>query len=137
MANVIRNLGELVAGGENLITEFKSHQVFDKEDLRKLAEEIVALANRCGGTICVGISDDGKVEGHQFQDVNKVRERLDNLCHDRISPAISLQTELLRHPEGEVLLIDVPQRRGIPHAVFSTSTACNRTASIAICSWPG
>ena len=50
-------LRELISGGENSMVEFKP------DDCRpeQLAKEVVALANFQGGTILLGVDDDGTV----------------------------------------------------------------------------
>ena len=50
---------ELIAGGENSKVEFK------RDSLRpeKLAKEIVALVNLNGGTLLLGVEDDGRISG--------------------------------------------------------------------------
>ncbi len=55
----IKNLEELIAGGETLAVEFKS----DVERLpdAELIEAVTCLANAQGGTLLVGVEDDGRV----------------------------------------------------------------------------
>jgi ATP-dependent DNA helicase RecG len=52
--------------GETLTVEFKS----DRKPLpdRELVAAIVALANAEGGTLFLGVEDDGTVTGSQYQD---------------------------------------------------------------------
>ena len=50
---------EMIAGGESVSVEFK------RDDIRpeQLAREVVAMANQQGGTILLGVEDDGKISG--------------------------------------------------------------------------
>ena len=59
------SLQELIANGENSAVEFK------RDDLRpeQLAREVVALANFRGGSILLGVEDDGTVSGIQREDL--------------------------------------------------------------------
>lgn len=59
------DLQNLIANGENSGVEFK------RDDLRpeQLAKEIVALANLKGGSILLGVEDDGSISGIQRADL--------------------------------------------------------------------
>lgn len=59
------DLLQLIANGENSGIEFK------RDDLRpeQLAKEIVALANLKGGSILLGVEDDGSISGIQREDL--------------------------------------------------------------------
>lgn len=59
------DLLQLIANGENSGVEFK------RDDLRpeQLAKEIVALANLKGGSILLGVEDDGSISGIQRDDL--------------------------------------------------------------------
>ena len=58
----LARLNQLLAGGEALDREFKSDQRREFSD-RDIFEEIVALANTKGGTLLIGVEDDGTVTG--------------------------------------------------------------------------
>ena len=51
-------LADLIAGGESLTVEFKK-----EANDRDLVEAVVCLANAQGGTLLVGVDDDGRVVG--------------------------------------------------------------------------
>jgi predicted HTH transcriptional regulator len=53
----IKKLKNIIAGGENLTTEFK--QRFSTHT--KIAKEIIAFANTIGGILLFGIDDDGSI----------------------------------------------------------------------------
>ena len=59
------DLLQLIANGENSGIEFK------RDDLRpeQLAKEIVALANLKGGSILLGVEDDGSISGIQRENL--------------------------------------------------------------------
>ena len=50
---------EMITGGESAAVEFK------RDDIRpeQLAREVVAMANQQGGTILLGVEDDGTISG--------------------------------------------------------------------------
>ncbi|MFC0906126.1 helix-turn-helix domain-containing protein [Clostridium sp. MT-14] len=71
----------IIENGENSYIEFKEEGIKAKE----LAEEIVAFANSEGGTILIGVSDDGKIKG--ITDKN-IEEKIMNVCRNNCIPNI-------------------------------------------------
>ena len=53
------NLSELISQGENSSIEFKSEKVRPES----VAREMTAFANTNGGTLLIGIEDDGTITG--------------------------------------------------------------------------
>jgi len=72
---------QLIQNGESSIVEFKSEDVHPVS----LAEEIVAFANFEGGTILVGVEDDGKVAGCKRKGTE---EFIINVCRNNVRPAL-------------------------------------------------
>ena len=93
---------------ETLEIEFKS-------DLKKLSDSdlvdaIVAFANTSGGSLYLGVEDDGSVTGlhEQHTDITQLAALIAN----RTVPPVSVRTEILE-AEQPVLLIQVPKSRSI------------------------
>jgi hypothetical protein len=42
---------------------------------------------------------------------------LSQLAKDKCSPAVSLSTEIVHHPDGNILVAEIYRRKDIPHAV--------------------
>lgn len=102
---------------EKLKIEFKDSRILKSDKGKeKLASEIVAMANRHGGKIFLGIKDDGTFEGKDIFEIDKDKGIIDNICHTRISPSVDYLIEFLNCDEGDVLIIHVQKRKGIPHA---------------------
>ena len=83
------------AEGEGQKIEFKAK-------ITALAKEIVAFANASGGSLFLGISDDGEIVG--IDDSNRLRSQIQNVangCDPRIDICIA--------PRGNVVEIIVPQ----------------------------
>jgi ATP-dependent DNA helicase RecG len=60
-----QNYLRMIQGGESQFVEFKRAAV----EARHLAEDLVALANADGGTVFIGVEDDGRVSGIEgYQD---------------------------------------------------------------------
>ena len=79
-------LEQILSKGENLTVEFKSwvHVKDMKERISLAVDEFVAFANAKGGTVYLGIEDDGTVVGCTDYDMQKIMESI----YDRIRPAL-------------------------------------------------
>lgn len=93
---------------ETMEIEFKS-------DVKKLSDTdlvdaVVAFANTAGGSIYLGVEDDGTVTGlhEQHRDITQLAAFIAN----RTVPPISVRTEIIL-AERPVLLIQVPKSRSI------------------------
>ncbi len=83
---------------------------------KKLGYEVVALANRYGGKLILGIKDDGTFEGRNIFVIDKDKSVIDNICRTNISPVIDYDVDFLQCDKGDLLVINVPKRKDIPHA---------------------
>ncbi|MGM0489905.1 MAG: RNA-binding domain-containing protein, partial [Planctomycetota bacterium] len=99
-------LEKLIAAGESLDREFKSdrQQISD----RVIYEEVVALANTDGGTLLIGVEDDGEVTGAKPRhgkttDPTKLRAAIFN----NTVPNVNTRVHVLTHPQGPVIAIEV------------------------------
>lgn len=110
---------EIIAKGENEHVEFKSSLRWNPESNRndKVTEQAViktvaAFLNNKGGTLLIGVRDDGKILGigqDRFENIDKLLLHLTRLIKERISPVhmryIGYEVEDI---DGEqVLRIDV------------------------------
>jgi ATP-dependent DNA helicase RecG len=83
------NIIELIKNGENSFVEFK----IEKVDNAKLAKEMVAFANSRGGTLLIGVKDNGQIEGISAP---QLEQRIMNIAASSIYPSIiPLYYELL------------------------------------------
>lgn len=102
---------------ENMKVELKRSTLLrEDKGQKKLAYAIVALANRFGGKLILGLDDDGSFEGKNIFNVDEDKGIIENICHMKISPVIDYDTEFVRCEEGDVLIVNVQKRKGIPHA---------------------
>ena len=117
---------------EKITIELKSfRKLFDKnsdkasEKRRDLSYEIVALANRFGGKIILGLNDDGTFDGKmpltitpsRNINIDEVKGIIHQICYDSISPRIDITTQFLECPEGDLLIVYIPKRKNIPIAI--------------------
>jgi ATP-dependent DNA helicase RecG len=98
-------LEEIVAGGETLTVEFK-RQLSDRD----LWEAVVCLANGHGGTLLIGVDDDGTICGaHPRHGDHTSPDRLAAAIQNNIEPPLGVTVDLLPHEDKEVIAVRVPQ----------------------------
>jgi len=100
-------LRELLNQSETLTVEFKRDQPQQISD-REIYEAIVCLANRQGGTLLIGVEDDGTVTGAQPRHgVATDPIRLQAAIFNNTEPPINTRVSVYRLAEGEVIAIEV------------------------------
>jgi len=90
-------LRAIVEQGENSSVEFKTQNV--RSD--SLAKEMVAFSNTFGGTIFIGIDDDGNIEG---VDDLSLEERVTNTARHNLIPPINPEVSF-RELDGQRILV--------------------------------
>jgi ATP-dependent DNA helicase RecG len=109
-------LAELIAGGETLTVEFKR----DAND-HDLVEAVVCLANAQGGTLVLGVEDDGKVVGARPRHGRATDpRRVEALVSNSTRPAIGVRAELETVAGKSVLVLQVPK------AILPVATSAGR-----------
>lgn len=105
----VRDLKKLVAQGESASLEFKRKASYPD----KIVREMIAFANTKGGTLLVGISDDGELAGlkHPEGESYVIQQSL-----RKCSPGLSVTETLI--PIGEaryVIQYHIGESRNKPH----------------------
>jgi predicted HTH transcriptional regulator len=116
-AQAAPTIAELIAGGETEDVEFKSTlqtnlhtgQPDDKMQMTVL-KTIAAFLNAGGGTLLIGVADDGRVTGlaaDGFSNEDKMSLHLVNLLRDRVGELFLpyIHPEFVEHNGGRVLSI--------------------------------
>ena len=100
-------LEKVLADGESLTVEFKS----DRQGLpdRELVKAVVALANTEGGSLYLGVEDDGSVSGLHQNHQNT--SGLEAMIANRTTPSVAVIVDRLFVEAGVVALIKVPKSR--------------------------
>lgn len=85
-------LKSLIDGGETLTVEFKGEEKEPFND-RSLYEAVVCLANGEGGTLLIGVEDDGRVTGARLRhgsttDIQKIQAAIFNNTEPRINTRV-------------------------------------------------
>lgn len=93
-----RELLELLAKGENERVEFK------RNVNSRVAETICALSNTFGGTIIIGIADDGKVLGvlNPDDELQKLSDMISSIV-----PSVKIKTEILKIDSANLIIIEI------------------------------
>ncbi len=114
-------VARLVGGWELVTVEFKSRRFltdWGREAARNLAAQLVSLSNRDGGRIVFGVDDKTRaIEQGPFNEKHVCVERVAHVARDLCSPPPDLAHEFVECPEGEVLVVSVGRRAGMPLAV--------------------
>lgn len=124
---VLSNSGlrSLVRIGEGYHLEFK-RRVSSPE---RIAREAIAFANTWGGTILIGVGDDGSLLG--VKDVDEELYDLERALTAFCQPAISYKWRTVPiSPKREVIVIDIPESVRKPH--FLHAEAVDREAFVRI-----
>jgi len=103
----VDEINYLIRQGEGLKIEFKEakdsvpHSFYDT---------VVSFANTDGGTILLGVDDNGKVTG--IDPAAKIKLQKDIITAmnstDVINPPMYVQPILANHPDGEILVMQIP-----------------------------
>ena len=111
-----RDILKLIARGENETIEFKVEKV-DSDDL---AKTMTAFSSLEGGTILIGVSDKGDVEGIKAPE--KLRKRVLDIGIDMCDPRIFPDIKIAKVEGKDVLVVKIPEgfikpcsARGVPY----------------------
>jgi ATP-dependent DNA helicase RecG len=102
-------LRQIIEGGETFTVEFKGEERALLSD-NDLIEAVVCLANGQGGTLLIGVEDDGRVTGARPRH-GPVTDplRLHSLIQSRTVPALSTRVHLQEYEGRSLLIIEVPR----------------------------
>lgn len=121
-----KTLAEIIQSGEDSAVEFKSAEFRNDS----LAKEIVAFSNMSGGSIYIGIEDDGAVSGVS---VKGLEERVINICRNLVEPSVI--PEIYSHiaPSGaKVVEVCITKGSFKPYKVKNTHRFYVRIGSVSI-----
>lgn len=114
----LEQLRRIIKKSETMKVEFKTTPLLKptKENRFKIAAQLVAFANRNGGYLIFGVKDDGTFQGAEINEDKEV-QKISYIAKDRCSPQVVFTHQFLQTKEGDVLVIEIQRRKGIPHAV--------------------
>jgi len=100
----------LIDGGENQTTEFKGKI---PPNGKKLTKDLLAFANTDGGSVLLGVRNDGEIIG--IDDVQSTREQAVDLARSEIiQPQLQFSLEYVEIDGQNVVVIDVPAAEEVP-----------------------
>lgn len=103
------NIKTLITQGEGERLDFKNRI----SSFEKIARTLVAFANTKGGTLLVGVADDGSIRGVKNED--EERYMLQQAGHSYCRPAIDIRFEEIYVDDRLVLLAEVMESDTKPH----------------------
>ena len=102
----LERVNQLIRMGESIEREFKSDRKLLNDKV--VFEEVVAMANTNGGTILVGVEDDGTVTGCKPRHGSSTDPRkLQAAIFNNTVPNINTRVSTVSHPAGVVLCIEM------------------------------
>ena len=122
------HLAALLLQGENNAVEFKSAAV----TADSIAKKIVAFANTLGGSILIGVEDNGQVSG--VNNPSQVEEWVTNICRQNVIPPLQVLIHVEKQDDLSVIHIEVPKGKDKPYQTNKNQYlvrvgSTNRTAS--------
>lgn len=100
-----------IALGEHTRQQFKRQ--FNNPDA--LAAELAAFANSGGGTLLIGVDDDGTIAGLSAADIRQLNQMLSNASSQHVRPPIHPLTENVQTHAGLVMVVTVPNGLAKPY----------------------
>lgn len=100
----------LIARGENLITEFKTGRFLFPENA---FETICAFLNGCGGVLLLGVKDSGEIIGVGREDIVAIRQQFVEQANNPnlLDPPVQLRLEQYEIEDRTILTVNVPESR--------------------------
>lgn len=100
---------DMILKGESEELKFKR----SLSEIKEILETVCAFANSHGGTVLIGVDDDGSIVGVRIS--NKAVQKLEREIHDRIEPSIYPKIKIAPVDEKIVLLVEVPEGHNKPY----------------------
>ena len=95
------NLPAQIALGEDSSRQFKT----DIRNAESLAAEMAAFANSAGGTIFLGVADDGTLSGLAREDVNRINQLISNVASQLVRSPLTVLTENVVLESGRIVIV--------------------------------
>jgi ATP-dependent DNA helicase RecG len=90
-----------IALGEDSTRQFKA----DVKNADSLASEMAAFANTGGGTIFIGVADDGSTPGLSGHDVTRINQLISNAASQLVRSPLAVQTENVALENGRIVIV--------------------------------
>ena len=97
----LKTLHSQMGLGEDSTRQFK----VDVRNAESLAAEMVAFSNSEGGTIYIGVADDGAMPGLAVQDVARINQLISNAASQLVRSPLTVQTENVALKNGRLVIV--------------------------------
>jgi ATP-dependent DNA helicase RecG len=97
----LQSLLAQIALGEDSTRQFKA----DVHNGESLASEMAAFANSGGGTIFIGVADNGSTPGLSQKDVSRINQLISNAASQLVRSPLTVQTENVALKGGRIVII--------------------------------
>ncbi|MCW5210387.1 putative DNA binding domain-containing protein [Desulfobulbus sp. N3] len=87
--------------GEDSTRQFKA----DIKNVESLAAEMAAFANTNGGTIFIGVADDGSTPGLSQKDVSRINQLISNAASQGVRSPLTVETENVASEDGRLIIV--------------------------------
>ena len=99
-----KELLAILSRGEDSKHQFKTNILHSDS----LAAEMVAFSNGDGGTIFIGVNDDGGIAGLKSEEVRRLNQLISSTASEIVQPSINPLTESMMTPAGLVIVLEIP-----------------------------
>lgn len=96
-----KQLQSQIALGEDSKRQFKA----DVRNAESLAAEMAAFSNSEGGTMFIGVADDGTTPGLSTADVSRINQLISNAASQLVRSPLAVQTENVPVAKGRVVIV--------------------------------
>ena len=90
-----------IVHGEDSARQFKA----DVRNAESLAAEMAAFANCSGGTIFIGVADDGATPGLSPQDLSRINQLISNAASQLVRSPLAVLTENVALENGRIVIV--------------------------------
>lgn len=97
----LTNLRSQITHGEDSTRQFK----VDVRNAESLASEMAAFANSEGGTIYLGVADDGSLPGLGQADVMRINQLISNAASQLVKSPLTVRTENIALENGRIVIV--------------------------------
>lgn len=104
---------DLIAKGESKTLEYKAMMPQNSQ----IAQTVCAFANRAGGYLIIGISDEGEILGLSREYLDELIEKIPNMIHDTIFPMILPEIYTYTLEGKTVLVVQVYPGNHVPYFI--------------------
>jgi len=112
MSLTVKQLAKEVKAGEDSGRQFKA----DIHNAESLASEMAAFANSEGGTLYIGVADDGDITGLSPDAVRRLNQLISNAASQLVHSSLTVRTENVMLKNGKVVIaLTVPKGLDKPY----------------------